>query len=425
MTEESAKKWLERARAIAPIVQEYREESDRERRLPQPVFEAVCKAGFLQMLVHARSAGSRSSWKKRSWSQRSSGARTAALAGMSPLAVAGALFGDYLSEAAARDIFGRHDAVVAGQLCAEGRASRVEGGYRLSGQWSFVSGCQNANWILSGGIVFEGENRSLAPMGLQSPNCSCFLPRQGQIIDTWRTGGMRGTGATTTPSSTSLCPTRGPFPLQAFFERPAPRPNLGSRAPSWSGSAAFSQPWDSGLLATPSNRLTALAGTKTAFGREHETGRAKPPFMSGLAALRRCCASARSYLFETAREITSASESTPPMVLPVAVSCGARARSAAEIVNAMYEAGGGTAIYETSRLERCFRDVNTLTHHFLIARSLRRCRGTTPEYPLITKPRRRRLRPPHGRSRHCSLIPRYRQQSRRRRSSKKESRPGS
>ena len=40
-SEPQASEWLEKARALAPIVEKYRDEGEHERRLPQPVFEAI------------------------------------------------------------------------------------------------------------------------------------------------------------------------------------------------------------------------------------------------------------------------------------------------------------------------------------------------------------------------------------------------
>jgi alkylation response protein AidB-like acyl-CoA dehydrogenase len=39
------------------------------------------------------------------------------------------------------------------------------------------------------------------------------------------------------------------------------------------------------------------------------------------------------------------------------------AKSAASVVDTCYTAGGGSALYETSALQRCLRDIHTLTQH--------------------------------------------------------------
>ena len=38
-----------------------------------------------------------------------------------------------------------------------------------------------------------------------------------------------------------------------------------------------------------------------------------------------------------------------------------------ETVDEIYELAGSTAIYATSRLERCFRDVHMVSHHALVS----------------------------------------------------------
>ena len=39
------------------------------------------------------------------------------------------------------------------------------------------------------------------------------------------------------------------------------------------------------------------------------------------------------------------------------------AQNAVEAVDLVFDAAGGTSVYESSRLERCFRDVHMITHH--------------------------------------------------------------
>lgn len=70
-----------------------------------------------------------------------------------------------------------------------GKAKVVEGGYRLSGKWSFSSGCDHASWVLLGGLVFDDEGNVV--------DFKTFLvPREKyQINDVWNVVGLRGTGS--------------------------------------------------------------------------------------------------------------------------------------------------------------------------------------------------------------------------------------
>jgi 3-hydroxy-9,10-secoandrosta-1,3,5(10)-triene-9,17-dione monooxygenase len=70
-----------------------------------------------------------------------------------------------------------------------GKAVRAEGGHRVSGRWSFSSGCDHASWVFLGQIVTDAENR---PVDFRT----FLLPRSDYVIDdVWDTVGLRGTGS--------------------------------------------------------------------------------------------------------------------------------------------------------------------------------------------------------------------------------------
>jgi 3-hydroxy-9,10-secoandrosta-1,3,5(10)-triene-9,17-dione monooxygenase len=70
-----------------------------------------------------------------------------------------------------------------------GRAQLADGGYRLSGRWSFSSGCSHATWVLLGGIVTSDEG---VPVDFRT----FLVPSSGyEIDDVWDTVGLRGTGS--------------------------------------------------------------------------------------------------------------------------------------------------------------------------------------------------------------------------------------
>ncbi|MEO8541215.1 MAG: acyl-CoA dehydrogenase family protein [bacterium] len=66
-----------------------------------------------------------------------------------------------------------------------GRATPVQGGWMLSGQWSFASGVHATTYISAGGVTAEGLVR-----GFLIPT------REVEILDTWNPVGLRGTGST-------------------------------------------------------------------------------------------------------------------------------------------------------------------------------------------------------------------------------------
>jgi len=70
-----------------------------------------------------------------------------------------------------------------------GRATATDGGYVVSGRWSFSSGCEHATWVLLGAMVTDPEGRVVDFR-------TFLLPRHDYLIeDAWNTVGLAGTGS--------------------------------------------------------------------------------------------------------------------------------------------------------------------------------------------------------------------------------------
>lgn len=71
-----------------------------------------------------------------------------------------------------------------------GKVERVDGGFRLSGQWGFSSGADHCEWVLLGSMIPPAEAGG-------PPDMRTFLlPRSDyKIIDNWNTFGLKGTGS--------------------------------------------------------------------------------------------------------------------------------------------------------------------------------------------------------------------------------------
>jgi alkylation response protein AidB-like acyl-CoA dehydrogenase len=81
--------------------------------------------------------------------------------------------------------------------------------------------------------------------------------------------------------------------------------------------------------------------------------------------------SARSHLWQTVGEAWSRAldgeEPTLEQRASLRLAATNAVRSAASVVDRAYDAGGGTSIFSSSPLQRCFRDVHTVTQHMLVA----------------------------------------------------------
>lgn len=93
---------------------------------------------------------------------------------------------------ASEDVWGEDPAVlVSSSYAPMGRVTPVDGGFRLSGRWSFSSGCEHCQWVFLGAVVPTED----APWDMQ--NYSTFLlPREDYTIEeNWDVVGLQGTGS--------------------------------------------------------------------------------------------------------------------------------------------------------------------------------------------------------------------------------------
>ena len=100
-----------------------------------------------------------------------------------------------LSPEAARRIHADPETVTANSTRPSGQARVVDGGYRVNGQWSLVSGCELGSWMVLLCIVHDGDTPHLAGSGGPEARFMLIPADDCEIIDTWTVGGLRGTGS--------------------------------------------------------------------------------------------------------------------------------------------------------------------------------------------------------------------------------------
>ena len=104
-------------------------------------------------------------------------------------------WGRFLEPLARAEIFGNPDWLYASSTRPSGKAVIEANGYRVSGRWSLVSGCELSEWMALRCMVEEnGQPRMLQP-GVPEARLVFLRRADVEILDTWHTGGLRGTGS--------------------------------------------------------------------------------------------------------------------------------------------------------------------------------------------------------------------------------------
>lgn len=181
---------LDAVRDLLPGIRERAAEGERERRVPQASVAELARAGVFRMLQPTRYGGLEADPVDFYEAVRliaSADASTGWIASvLSVHAWQLALF-----PAAAQDaVWGEDPSTLASSSYAPtGQAARVEGGYLVSGRWSFSSGCEHSRWVLLGALVTD-ESGAVVDFR------TFLLPRRDyRIEDTWDTVGLAGTGS--------------------------------------------------------------------------------------------------------------------------------------------------------------------------------------------------------------------------------------
>ncbi|GAA3530754.1 flavin-dependent monooxygenase [Amycolatopsis ultiminotia] len=176
-------------RDLLPVLRERAQEAEDARRIPAESVKALQETGFFRLLQPKPYGGLEAdpvtfyTAVKLVASACGSTGWVASILGVHPWHVG--LFDARAQE----EVWGEdHDVRISSSYAPMGKATVVEGGYRLSGRWSFSSGCDHCSWVLVGGPAFDGEH----PVDF----CSYLLPiADYSIVDVWDTVGLRGTGS--------------------------------------------------------------------------------------------------------------------------------------------------------------------------------------------------------------------------------------
>ncbi|HVN28319.1 MAG TPA: acyl-CoA dehydrogenase family protein [Candidatus Binataceae bacterium] len=354
------------ARALRPFLREHSDAIEEARTLPPDVVERMREAGVFRIAMPKSWGGPEMSTieineiiEEVSYANASAGWCIA-------IGCDSGFFSAFVEDEVARKLYPHLDMVTAGSI-TPGRADRVAGGYRISGQWPFASGIKHADLVTAFCMVYENG----APLMADNAPVmrAMLLPAKSvEILDTWTTTGMRGTGSYDFRIANLFVPEEHSF----SFSQPAKRSSTLYRHPLIFVAKVFGVPL--GMARAMIDQVVEVMQNKV----EMPTGRLyknTARVQTAIADAEMILGAARAYAYTALDQhwkmLDSGERLSQKESIDLALARINSMHAAREVIRMLYDIVGGAAIYaHRGPFDRALRDIETLSQHFAVQRRL-------------------------------------------------------
>jgi 3-hydroxy-9,10-secoandrosta-1,3,5(10)-triene-9,17-dione monooxygenase len=358
---------VEAAAKLVPLLRSRALWIDENRRLPQDVIEAIEASGLLKMQVPTQYGGYESDARAfiDVLAETAKGNSSAAFV-LSIYASLTWMVGLW-PDKALDEVFAEPHVRVTGTTAASGTATRVDGGYRISGSWGYNSGVLHAHWKITAAMP-EG------PAGETLPVFALIPVSELEIVDDWNTIGLAGSGSVTTVAKVVFGPDHRVISGADFYQ------NV-SQSQANAAKGAYRVPMLVTATAMQTGQLVGAAKYALSSFLERLPGRpltytnypsqAEAPITHlqvGEAALLIEDAEARAHRFADllADKIRRDEPWSQEDRVFSRVQIGWIAKQAKQAVDILAGASGGSSIFRDVPITRIQRDVHATSLHALI-----------------------------------------------------------
>jgi alkylation response protein AidB-like acyl-CoA dehydrogenase len=346
---------LDAVKALTPSIAVRAEEIERARRLPPDLVDELIAAGCFRMLVPRSHGGAELDLPVQMQVLEELARADASVAWNVSIGAEGPVLFRMLPRASFDALYAAGpDVIMAGAVPPTGTAAPVEGGYRVTGQWPFASGCQHAHWFVGHCVVDDGR---------EPPGRMMVLPPSDvEIKDTWSVSGLCGTGSHDVVVNGAFVPDELSFVLGS--EPSVDVPPL--RIPEVTRAAIQFASVTIGVARGALDEILALALDKTPTFAEEPLA-SNPLFQNQFGEAETQLRAARTALHAEADIVWAKAQAgspfTPEDRAHVRGTATWVARTAAAVVTTAYQAGGSSSLYTSNPLQRRLRDAHALTQH--------------------------------------------------------------
>jgi alkylation response protein AidB-like acyl-CoA dehydrogenase len=378
------------ARSVGPILAQHVETTERNRRLAPPVADALRATGLFRLFT-PRALGGLEIDPVTFARVVEEVSTFDSAAGWALQVNTGAWWTSRMSPEGAAELYADGpDLMMAGSFAPPHRAEEVPGGYRITGRSPLASTIHHARWALMSAIVFDGEQPRITPAG---PDFISVVMRTSEveIIDTWDSLGMRGTDSNDIQANGVFVPESRAFRFEPDSIPTAPFDGPLYRMPALAATYPIIAPVALAIARGAIRELRDIVTTKVPLG-SMKSARDRGAVQGAVAEAEAMLRSARLFFYDAfasawRRAVVGEAFSLEHKVDLMLASTWA-VRSAARATDLMHRMGGTNGIYARSRLERHFRDAQTVRHHGFVSDSRLETvgqvyLGVVPEFPFV------------------------------------------
>ncbi|MFO0685288.1 MAG: acyl-CoA dehydrogenase family protein [Sandaracinus sp.] len=353
---------LRASRSLRERILARRDDTESQRRIAPSIVDALADAGLFRIALPRAHGGLEATPRDALDAYEELADAEASVAWVVWNNALPAIVSRHLAPAVRREVFSDPRLVTANSTRPTGVAAPCEGGLRVRGRWSLVSGCELAQTLFLRCVVVGADGSRSSPPEL----VIAIVPRERcTIVDTWHVGGLRGTGSHDVIVENAVVPLERTISLGPPSGE-APIDRMPFAATLSAGCAAIAL----GIARGARTALVELVRTKMPTDGTPPP-REQPAVLARLARLDADRSAARLLLHAAADDAFRACVEGRATTMEERASVWKAAIHAAsvarDVVRASYELAGTAALYTDSPIERAHRDVHAVAQHVILS----------------------------------------------------------
>ena len=369
---------LEAVRELEPLIRAASEEIEQGRRLPLPLVQQMERAGFFGMAMPKEWGGPEVDFPSQVRVIEALSAIDASVGWCVMIGIDGGYMTAFIDQKLARSMYPDINVATAITFAPPGKAVKKGDGFMVNGRWPFGSGCQHAGWIIGHFAIFDGDAPRLSANGIPETRFGFLPPEECEILDTWKSNGLRGSGNHDWTVKDRFIPEERTFNLAApTHYRKGPLHTMPNLLLYKVAGVAL------GVARGALDEFITMAATKPLTFKSpaavKATLRDEAYVQSAVAQAEAMVSSARGFVFEAFDDLwnTLVAGEKPSLKQRARGRLAAAHASAActQAVETLYRANGGGSVYSGNPFDRRMRDIQTANQHTVVSPKLTEAAG--------------------------------------------------